>query len=131
MKILYAFVAAAVTFTALDYVWLAHIMKKFYLDNLSHLTTVRDGSLVINFPAAVVFYVLALFTAYWFVVRGATDIQGAFLSGALLGFCMYAFYDFTNLATLRDYPTALALVDTAWGTFLVACVSSVMFFVLS
>ena len=29
----------------------------------------------------------------------------------------YGVYDLTNLATLRQWPVKLALVDTAWGTF--------------
>jgi uncharacterized membrane protein len=27
----------------------------------------------------------------------------------------YMTYDLTNLATLRDWPLGLSLVDTAWG----------------
>lgn len=53
----------------------------------------------------------------------------AFLYGALLGFVMYAFYDLTNLATLKDYSWSLTLVDTLWGTLLVGIVTSVMFYI--
>jgi uncharacterized membrane protein len=35
-----------------------------------------------------------------------------------LGFCAYATYDLTNLATLRGFPLKLVLVDMAWGTCL-------------
>lgn len=131
MKIILAILAAGATFTALDYVWLAHIMKGFYLEKLAPFVDIKNGSLVVNMPAAVVFYVIALFTVYFFVVRNATDAWTAAWTGALLGFCMYAFYDFTNLATLKGYPTSLALIDTAWGTFLVGCVSLVMYLVLA
>jgi uncharacterized membrane protein len=34
----------------------------------------------------------------------------------LFGFIAYATYDLTNLATLRDWPVGLALLDMAWGT---------------
>lgn len=131
MKTIFAILASGVTFTLLDYVWLAHVMKGFYLEKLAPFVDIKNGSLVVNMPAAVVFYVIALFTVYFFVVRNATDMWTAAWTGALLGFCMYAFYDFTNLATLKDYPTSLAIIDTAWGTFLVGCVSVVMFWVLS
>ena len=36
--------------------------------------------------------------------------------GAAFGFITYATYDLTNLATLRDWPIALTVVDLAWGT---------------
>ncbi len=38
------------------------------------------------------------------------------LLGALFGFCAYATYDITNLATLRGWPTSVAVIDLAWGT---------------
>ena len=31
--------------------------------------------------------------------------------GALFGICVFSAYDFTNLATLRDWPVALTFVD--------------------
>ena len=130
MQIIYSFIAAGLTFTILDYVWLAKIMKGFYLEKLMPFIEIKNGSLVVNMYGVAIFYVLALFTTYWFAVRLATDNIGALLSGALLGFCMYAFYDFTNYATLKSYPLSLALVDTAWGTVLVGCVAFVMYSVL-
>jgi len=42
------------------------------------------------------------------------------LTGALFGLFCYAIYDLTNLATLRDWPLRLTLVDVAWGTALTA-----------
>ena len=36
------------------------------------------------------------------------------------GFFAYATYDLTNLATLKQWPIGLSLVDIAWGT----CVSA-------
>jgi hypothetical protein len=40
---------------------------------------------------------------------------------ALFGFFAYATYDLTNLATLKQWPVGLSLMDVAWGT----CVSAV------
>ena len=42
------------------------------------------------------------------------------LQGALFGFFCYVTYDLTNLATLRDWPLRLTLLDLAWGTLLTA-----------
>jgi uncharacterized membrane protein len=38
--------------------------------------------------------------------------------GALFGFIAYATYDLSNLATLRNWPVSLALIDMAWGAVL-------------
>lgn len=131
MKIILAFLASGLTFTALDYIWLGQIMKGFYLEKLASHIEVKDGSLVVNLPAAIVFYVLALFSVYYFVIRNVGDIKSAAISGAILGLLMYAFYDFTNLATLKDWSLGLSIVDTLWGGVLMSVVSVVMFYVLS
>ena len=45
---------------------------------------------------------------------------GATLNGAIFGFCAYATYDLTNQATLKNWSTALSLIDIGWGTALTA-----------
>ena len=113
----------------LDYLWLAKIAKNFYLEKLALHTTVRDGALVPYLPAVPLVYIVALIGIWFFVLARVTSIQQVLLQGALLGFCMYAFYDFTNLATLKEYPWSLTIVDIIWGTLLVASVTTIMFFV--
>ncbi len=49
--------------------------------------------------------------------------QGALIDGALYGFFTYLTYNATNLAVLRDYDAAVAIVDTIWGTVLGSAVS--------
>jgi uncharacterized membrane protein len=43
---------------------------------------------------------------------------------ALFGFFAYATYDLTNLATLRDWPWRLSVIDIAWGTFVSAAAAA-------
>ncbi|MEM1307807.1 MAG: DUF2177 family protein, partial [Pseudomonadota bacterium] len=52
----------------------------------------------------------------------------AALYGALFGFFCYATYDMTNLATLRDWPLRMSLVDIAWGTVLTGFAATSGFF---
>jgi uncharacterized membrane protein len=129
MKIILSFLAAGVTFSTLDYIWLAHVAKKFYLEKLAPLVTIKDGSLVVNYAGAVIFYILALVATYIFAVRTSTSLFQAWYMGATLGFFMYAFYDFTNYATLKNWSLQLSLVDIAWGTFLMSCVALIMYYV--
>lgn len=37
-------------------------------------------------------------------------------TAALFGFFAYATYDLTNLATSKQWPIGLSLLDIAWGT---------------
>ncbi len=39
-----------------------------------------------------------------------------------MGAATYAVYDFTNLATLKNYDFSFAVVDTLWGGVLFAIV---------
>jgi uncharacterized membrane protein len=61
-----------------------------------------------------------------FVIRPALA-QGeplkALLMGALFGLISYATYDLSNLATLKDWPLVVTVVDLAWGTTLGGLVS--------
>jgi uncharacterized membrane protein len=40
----------------------------------------------------------------------------------------YATYDLTNLATIKDWPVIVTVVDLAWGTLLSTLVSAAAFF---
>ena len=61
-------------------------------------------------PAVVVYIALA------YLLLQQTSVQGAFLNGA----AVYAVYDFTNLAILKDYTVQFAVMDTLWGGTLFA-----------
>lgn len=121
-------IAGFISFILLDYIWLAKIAKNFYLTNLAEHTNVKDGALVPYIPAVPLVYIVAILGIWVFVITKATSTSTAFMYGALMGFVMYAFYDFTNLATLKNYPWSLTIVDTLWGTLLVASVSAIIFF---
>ncbi|MFC1700402.1 DUF2177 family protein, partial [Patescibacteria group bacterium] len=42
-----------------------------------------------------------------------------------------ATYDLTNLATIKDWPLLVTIVDMVWGTFLGASVSVISYFIVS
>ena len=57
----------------------------------------------------------------YFVVNPAVqaqDMTKLLVSGILFGFITYATYDLTNLATLKDWPITVTIVDLIWGTTL-------------
>ena len=122
-------IAGSISFMVLDYLWLAQLAKNFYLDKLSSHVKVENGALVPYLPAIPLVYLVAVIAIWVFILSKATTVSEVVMYGALLGFFMYAFYDFTNLATLKDYPWSLAIVDTLWGTFLVGAVSVIMYYV--
>ena len=110
------YLIALPVFFAIDMVWLGLIAKGFYRRQIGFL--MREG---VNWPAAVIFYLLFILGLVVFVVAPAVDDGSwlrALLYGALFGLIAYATYDLTNLATLRDWPLPVTLVDLAWGAVL-------------
>jgi uncharacterized membrane protein len=74
-----------------------------------------------NLIAALIFYLIFIVGVVYFVVNPAIEAQSIsklLISGALFGFIAYATYDLTNLATLKDWPITVTIVDLIWGTSL-------------
>lgn len=129
LPIITSSIAGIISFIVLDYIWLAQIAKTFYLDNLISHVKIENGSLVPYLPAVPLVYIVAVIGIWVFVLTRVSTLGQAFFYGATFGFVTYAFYDFTNLATLKDYPWSLTIIDTLWGTLLVGAVTAIMFLV--
>ncbi|BCY17240.1 membrane protein [Leptolinea sp. HRD-7] len=114
-KYLYTFIP----FLILDAIWLGLVAPSFYKTNIGHLMT--DSP---NFIAAGLFYLLYVAGLVVFVTGREGNMKQAALRGAFFGLLCYATYDLTNLATLRDWPVLVTVVDLLWGTF-VSTVTSV------
>ncbi len=109
-------------FFAIDLLWLGVIAKDLYQKNLAHLLSPS-----VNWPAAFAFYLIYIAGIILFAVKPALADQSlakAAIWGALFGFFTYATYDLTNLATLKEWPLKIVVVDIAWGTLLCALVAS-------
>ena len=131
LSIILSSIAGMFTMMFLDYVWLSKIAKMFYLDNLRAHILLKNGSLVPYLPAVPLVYIVAIVGIWIFVIPKSSTALSAFLLGGFLGFILYAFYDLTNLSTLKEYTWSLAVVDTLWGTLLIGVVSLIIYLVHS
>ena len=116
----------AVAFMVLDGIWLGLVMKNFYREQLAPIARLSGGGIAPNWPAAFVVYVLLGTGIAIFVMPQASTVAAAAASGALFGLVVYGVYDFTNYATLRQWPFALTLIDVAWGAVASAAAAAVM-----
>lgn len=124
---LIAYAATAATFLILDLVWLGLVAKSFYRAKIGGLLLDQ-----INLPAAVIFYLFYILGILIFAVTPALQSgswRSAILFGSLFGFFAYGTYDMTNLATLRDWPVSMVVVDIVWGSFLTGISATVGFLV--
>lgn len=116
-----------VIFFAIDLFWLGIVAKKLYQAEIGHLLKTD-----VNWVAAVLFYLLFIGGLVVFVLMPAINsgnILQAILLGAFFGFITYATYDLTNLATMKDWPLKITIIDLAWGTFLGLSTSTISYFV--
>lgn len=114
-------------FFAIDMLWMGLVAKNFYRDQIGFLMK-SD----INWAAAIVFYLLFVVGLVLFVIAPALEKNSwthALLFGALFGLITYATYDLTNLATLKDWPLMVTVVDLVWGAVLAASVSTASYFI--
>jgi len=119
---------AVPVFFAIDMVWLVLIARNFYKNQIGFLMKPE-----INWTAAILFYLLFLVGLVVFVISPALEKKEwtrALWSGALFGLITYATYDLTNLATLKDWPLAVVIVDMLWGSLLAASVSVITYFIV-
>lgn len=119
------FIIAFVMFLVIDLVWLGFIAKDLYRKYIGNFLSPSP-----NWKAAIAFYVLFIAALVIFVLLPGVDKQSlsyVMLYGALFGFITYATYDLTNLATLKDWPIQITIIDLAWGTFLGFSVSTLSY----
>lgn len=112
-------------FFAIDMVWLVLVAREFYQKHLGFIMRSHP-----NWSAAVLFYLLFVFGLLVFVIVPSLETgstKKVLVLGALFGLITYATYDLTNLATVKDWPWVVTVVDLLWGCILASSVSFIGF----
>ena len=116
LHILALYLVTATVFLALDAVMLTKVMRPLFETHIGHLLLESP-----RLGAAALFYLAYVAGVLWFVsvpaLREGAPLQ-ALLGGAILGAMAYGTYEFTNLATLRDWSWQMVVVDLTWGAVL-------------
>ena len=109
-----AYIAALLTMAILDALWLGLVAKPLYQQGIGHLMAERPG-----WAAAAVFYLLYPAGLMVFAVlpwsESPRNWAAVLTAAALFGLFTYATYDLSNLATLKNWPIGLTVIDIAWG----------------
>lgn len=124
MLFLKYYLLAVPVFFAIDMLWLGFIANDLYRKGIGFI--MKDNP---NWMAAIIFYLLYIAGLVFFVLLPAYEKQSwkyALFVGMFFGFITYATYDLTNLATLKNWPIYITLIDLLWGSFLggTVCVST-------
>lgn len=128
MKFLTHYLITLVVFFAIDIVWLSLIAKNLYSKYLGYIMTSN-----VNWIAALLFYLLFIVGLLVFVIEPALltpNMTQLIFRAALFGLITYATYDLTNLATLKDWPINITVIDLIWGTSLSTLVSVISVWII-
>ena len=104
---------AAVILFLVDLPWL--MVSSPYVKDM--VAKIQGSPLRFEFLPAIPVYL-----ALGYLIQKAETVGDAFL----MGLATYAVYDFTNLATLKNYSLAFALVDSLWGGILFSIVKLIL-----
>ena len=119
------YLVSLAAFLAIDMLWLGLVARSFYQQQLGFIMAPSP-----NWFVAIIFYLLFIGGILFFVVVPGLEsdsLKATLLRAALFGLITYATYDLTNLATLKDWPALLSIVDMLWGTLLSVLVSYISF----
>ena len=123
------FAVTFVVFMGIDLVWLGFVAKNIYSKYLGYLMAPN-----VNWLAALVFYVIFIIGILYFVIAPSLvdrDFSQLVIRAMLFGFMTYATYDLTNLATVRDWPITITIIDLIWGTTLSTSVSVISYLIIT
>ena len=123
------FAVTFVVFMGIDLIWLGFVAKNIYSKYLGYLMAPN-----VNWLAALVFYVIFIIGVLYFVIAPSLvdrDFTQLVIRAMLFGFITYATYDLTNLATVRDWPITITIIDLIWGTTLSTSVSVISYLIIT
>lgn len=113
MSLIVLYLSSLTVFLVLDMIGITQMIRPIFERHVGHLLAdpLRLG------PAAG-FYAAYVAGLLYFVSVPALNADRplqALLGGVLIGLMAYGTYEFTNLATLRDWSWNQVIVDTLWG----------------
>jgi uncharacterized membrane protein len=103
----------ALLFVAIDAAYLTSISGHFR----GLVRRVQGGrEMEFDLLAVAACYVALVFAIWYFIIQQKKGVWEA----ALLGWSIYAVYETTNKATLKDWSWQMVIMDTLWGGVLFA-----------
>lgn len=116
MRYLFTYLLTIPVFFGIDMIWLGVIAQKLYQRELKAFLSSQ-----VNWVAAIIFYLLFIVGVLYFAVMPGVEKKSlslVLINAALFGLFTYATYDLTNLATLKNWPITIVIIDIVWGMVL-------------
>lgn len=109
-------------FLLIDSIWLGFVARDLYRSQIGFI--LKDK---FNLIAGLIFYLIFIVGLVFFVINPAESWEYALFAGMFFGFISYATYDMTNLATIKNWPLLLTIIDIIWGSLLCGMTSLISY----
>ena len=116
---LYDLALISVVFVLIDGVFLYANSDMF----IKQVVAVQRTGLQLKPMGAVACYIFLIFGLYYFIIRDRRSIQDAFLFGLVI----YAVYETTTYALLKNWKLRTVVQDTLWGGILFAATTWIIY----
>ena len=117
MTLVILYISTVVIFLGLDYLGLTYLIKPVFERDIGDW--LLDEFRV---APALIFYAFFVAVVLWFVSWPAMmqdhSLLWVFGNALLIGAMGYGTYEFTNLATLKDWTPQMVATDFSWGVVL-------------
>lgn len=115
-RLIFTYLFSLFVFLGIDFIWLSFIAKNFYRQHIGHLMASSPQLL----PAGIFYLTFVVGVIIFAALPGLKEssLSKTLLLAAAFGFFTYSTYDLTNLATLKNWPLIVTIVDIIWGMFI-------------
>tara|TARA_B100000768_G_C11077852_1_gene289479 strand:+ start:253 stop:645 length:393 start_codon:yes stop_codon:yes gene_type:complete len=115
---IYDIVKYSIILLSLDSIYLKIAGPKF----VKMTEKIQGETFQIRVEFAVIVYIVLVLAWFNFIYPEikTNKLKDLVIKAFILGLCIYATYDFTNLAILNNYRLDLAILDSVWGGTLFA-----------
>ncbi len=103
---------SAVLLVSIDFIYLNIIGDYFR----RQIYNVQGSPMKINYLGVVLCYIFLITGINYFIIKPRKSVSDAFL----LGIVIYAVYETTTYALLKDWSILTVIIDTLWGGILFA-----------
>ena len=105
-------------FFILDMVYINYIIKTPFSDMMFRI---QGSKMSVKMLSALLCYIVLFYVFYYFILSKKFESNYQQIKEAfILGFCIYAIYDLTNHATIKEWSYSIVLIDSVWGGILFA-----------
>jgi uncharacterized membrane protein len=115
------YLLAAIILVLLDSIYL-NLIKKYFMNQIK---IVQGTPIQINFLAVILCYIFLVFGLNYFIIRQNKSATDAFL----LGLTIYAVYELTSMALLKNWSWLTVIMDTTWGATLFALTTFIIYLI--